>query len=91
VVSNEADVKQVVAKVDLGEADAGIVYVTDAIAAADLKTITVPDNFNVIARYPIATLNTAPNKDLAAAFVAYVLSPAGQTVMKKWGFTPATP
>jgi molybdate transport system substrate-binding protein len=91
VVSNETDVKQVVAKVDLGEADVGIVYVTDAIAAPDLKTISIPANFNVIAKYPIAPLARSPNADLAAAFVAYVLSPDGQAVLKKWGFSPATP
>ena len=91
VVSNETDVKQVVAKVQLGEADAGIVYVTDAIAAPTLKTIVIPANFNVIAKYPIAALTNAPQPDLAAAFVAYVLSADGQAIMKKWGFTPVTP
>jgi molybdate transport system substrate-binding protein len=91
VVSNETDVKQVVAKVQLGEADAGIVYVTDAIAAPELKTIVIPLNFNVIAKYPIAALTNAPQPRLAAAFVAYVLSADGQAAMKKWGFTPVTP
>ena len=89
VVSNETDVKQVVAKVDQGEADAGIVYVTDASAQPDLKTISIPANYNVIAHYPITVLEKAPNSDLAAAFVAYVLSADGQAVMKKWGFSPA--
>ncbi len=91
VVSNETDVKQVVAKVQLGEADAGIVYVTDAIAAPTLKTIPIPANFNVIAKYPIAALTNAPQPDLAAAFVTYVLSPDGQATMKKWGFAPVAP
>jgi molybdate transport system substrate-binding protein len=91
VVSNETDVKQVVAKVDQGEADAGVVYVTDALAAPDLISISIPANFNVIARYPITALAKAPNPDLAAAFVAYVLSADGQAIMKKWGFSPANP
>jgi molybdate transport system substrate-binding protein len=91
VVSNETDVKVVVSKVDLGEADAGIVYVTDASAQPDLKTISIPTNYNVVATYPIAALEKAPNPDLAAAFVAYVLSADGQAVMKKWGFIPVTP
>jgi molybdate transport system substrate-binding protein len=91
VVSNETDVKQVVAKVQLGEADAGIVYITDAIAAPTLKTIVIPTNYNVVAKYPIAALTNAPQPDLAAAFVAYVLSPDGQAIMKKWGFTTVTP
>jgi molybdate transport system substrate-binding protein len=89
VVSNETDVKQVVAKVDQGEGDAGIVYVTDALATPDLKSISIPANYNVIAHYPITALEKAPNSDLAAAFVAYVLSADGQAVMKKWGFSPA--
>jgi len=91
VASYETDVKQVVAKVQLGEADAGIAYVTDAIAAPTLKTIVIPANFNVIAKYPIAALNNAPQPELAAAFVAYVLSVDGQATMKKWGFTPVNP
>jgi molybdate transport system substrate-binding protein len=91
VVSNETDVKQVVSKVDMGEGDAGIVYVTDAIAAPDLKTIDIPANYNVIAKYPIAVLSKAPNADLAAAFVAFVQSDNGQAIMKKWGFSPVKP
>ncbi len=88
VVSNETDVKQVVSKVDLGEADAGIVYVTDAQAAPHLRTIAIPGAFNVVAKYPIAALAQSRNADLAASFIAYVLSPDGQAVLKKWGFAP---
>jgi molybdate transport system substrate-binding protein len=91
VVSYETDVKQVVAKVQLGEADAGIVYITDAIAAPTLKTIAIPTNYNVVAKYPIAALINAPQPELAAGFVAYVLSADGQAILKKWGFTPITP
>jgi len=88
VVSNETDVKQVVAKVQLGEADAGIVYVSDAVAAPQLKTIQFPAADNVIAKYPIAALLKAAQPDLAVRFIAYVLSPAGQAILQKWGFTP---
>ena len=88
VVSNETDVKQVVAKVQLGEADAGIVYVSDAIAAPTLKTVEIPLNLNVVAKYPLAPLIKSANPDLAAKFVAYVLSADGQATLKKWGFTP---
>jgi molybdate transport system substrate-binding protein len=91
VVSNEIDVKQVVAKVQLGEADAGIVYLSDSVAAPELKTITIPAKFNVIARYPIAVLNNAPQVELASYFIAYLLSADGQAALKKWGFTPITP
>jgi molybdate transport system substrate-binding protein len=88
VASNETDVKQVVAKVQLGEADAGIVYVSDAVAAPQLKTIVFPPANNVIARYPIAALTKTPQPDLAASFIAYILSPDGQAILRKWGFTP---
>jgi molybdate transport system substrate-binding protein len=88
VVSNEDNVKQVVAKVQLGEADAGIVYTSDAVAAPGLKTIEIPAELNVIAQYPIATLTKSANADLATAFIEYVLSPNGQSVLQKWGFAP---
>ena len=74
VVSNEENVKQVVAKVQLGEADAGIVYASDAVAAADLKTIEIPPEVNVVASYPITPLIASAHSDEAADFVEYVLS-----------------
>ncbi len=88
VVSNEDNVKQVVAKIQLGEADAGIVYTSDAIAAPDLKTIEIPADLNVIAKYPIAPLVNSENTELAAQFIEYVLSAEGQSVLAKWGFSP---
>jgi molybdate transport system substrate-binding protein len=88
VVSNEDNVKQVVAKVQLGEADAGIVYMSDAVAAPDLQAIEIPAGLNVIAQYPIAPLTRSPHADLAAEFAAYVLSPDGQSMLQKWGFAP---
>jgi molybdate transport system substrate-binding protein len=88
VVSNEDNVKQVVAKVQLGEADAGIVYTSDAVAVPELKTLEIPAEINVIAEYPIATLAQSANADLADPFVAYVLSEEGQAILQKWGFAP---
>jgi molybdate transport system substrate-binding protein len=87
VVSNEDDVKGVVQKVVLGEADAGIVYRTDVTHAVadELRVIEVPDDVNVIATYPIAALGTAD--DLARRFVAYVLGP-GQGALRAAGFLP---
>ena len=85
IVSNESDVKQVVAKIQLGEADAGIVYTSDAVAAPELVVIEIPAVFNVLASYPIAPLTDAP---LAAEFVNFVLSPEGQAILEIWGFTP---
>jgi len=88
VVSNEDNVKQVVAKVQLDEADAGIVYTSDSVAAPDLKTIEIPNELNVIAEYPIAPLANSANVELATAFINYLLSPDGQSVLQKWGFAP---
>ena len=88
VVSNEDNVKQVVSKVQLGEADAGIVYTSDAVAAHELKTIEIPTGLNVIAQYPIATLTKSANANLATAFIEYVISSEGQSVLQKWGFAP---
>lgn len=90
VVSNEDNVKQVVAKVGLGEADAGLVYGSDAVAAPGLQTLAIPADFNVIATYPVAALASAPNATLAADFIAYILSPEGQAVLKQWGFAPVS-
>ena len=88
VASYENDVKQVVAKVQLGEADAGIVYSSDCVAAPDLQKIDIPVENNVVANYPIAALTQSQNPELAQAFITYVLSPEGQSVLKKWGFLP---
>jgi len=88
VVSNEDNVKQVVSKVQLGEADAGIAYVSDIVASSDLKTIEIPTELNVIAKYPIAPLAASANAEVAQAFVDYVLSAEGQSILQKWGFTP---
>lgn len=86
VVSNEDNVRQVVAKVQLGEADAGLVYTSDAIAAQDLKTIEIPAELNVIAEYPIAVLTQSTNPELANGFIAFVLSEKGQMILQNWGF-----
>jgi molybdate transport system substrate-binding protein len=90
VVSYETDVKAVVSKVSLGEADAGIVYITDFNAASDkLGKMDIPDALNTVATYPIAAISNSKNADLANAFVALVLSPDGQALMAKYGFIPA--
>ena len=90
VVSEEPNVKAVVTKIQLGEADAGIVYATDVTAdvAEDVTLIEIPDAFNVIAAYPIAITSEASNPDAAAAFIDFVLSPAGQAILRSYGFQP---
>lgn len=88
-VSLEQDVKQVLTKVELDEADAGLVYVTDAKAAAgDVQTVAVPEAATVINRYPIVVLSHAPHPAAAAAFVRYVLGPEGRKVLRDAGFGP---
>jgi molybdate transport system substrate-binding protein len=91
VVSNEENVKQVVAKVQLGEADAGIVYQSDLAPSStgQLRQIDIPDRFNVTASYPIAVLKAAPHASLAHQFVQFVLAQGGQRILQQWGFSPA--
>lgn len=85
--SQELDVKAVVTKVAMGEADAGVVYVTDVRAAGTkVEGIDIPDSTNVVARYPIAALTKASNPATAGEFVAFVLSPRGQQVLAGFGF-----
>lgn len=93
VVSNEDNVRQVVAKVQLGEADAGIVYASDTAAAPELQTIEIPTELNVIAKYPIAALVQVESPKVAAAaqFVEYILSAEAQGILQKWGFAPPIP
>lgn len=90
VVSYELDVKSVLAKVELGEADAGIVYTTDAVTDTKGQTgqLAIPDHLNVIATYPIAVVKDSIHMALAQAFVDYVLSPEGQATLTKFGFIP---
>lgn len=89
VVSNESNVKQVVAKLELGEADAGVVYGTDVTpsVAPSLKQVAVPPQFNVVAQYPIARVKGSSNPGAAQAFIDFVVSPAGQGILEKYGFT----
>jgi molybdate transport system substrate-binding protein len=87
VVSYEADVKSVLTKVSLGEADAGIVYTTDAQTTVDsTSTIPIPDAFNVIATYPIGVVKNSTSATTAQQFVDYVNSADGQAVLAQYGF-----
>ena len=90
VVSYEENVRAVVGKVSLGEADAGIVYESDLRSAGGkLGAITIPDELNQIATYPVAPTTGGGNGAAAGRFVAHVLSPAGQRVLARHGFLPA--
>jgi molybdate transport system substrate-binding protein len=90
VVSREPNVRQVVAKIQLGEADAAMVYLTDVTpqSAQDLATIEIPDDLNTLTSYPIALVASAPQAELGQAFVELVTGPVGQSILQGWNFTP---
>ncbi len=91
VVSYEDNVKAVLSKVTLGEADAGIVYTTDAASVTNggIATLDIPDDLNTIATYPIAVTRNAKNARLAQQFVEFVLSAEGQQILARYGFIRA--
>ncbi len=85
--SEEANVRAVLVKVQLGEADAGVVYQTDIAAAAnDVKAVEIPRQYNVVAQYPIAAITHSKNATSAQAFIDFVLSDAGQATLVHYGF-----
>lgn len=92
VVSRENNVRQVLAKVQLGEADAGIVYATDAHAAqSGVGSIEIPGEYNVVATYYIAPLKDAAHPQTADLFIEYTLSTEGQGVLRGYGFGSPPP
>lgn len=85
--TNEPDVRALLTKVEAGELDAGITYVTDVSSTGGtVDGVDIPEDQNVVASYPIAALTNAPNPDAAAAFVAFVLSDEGQAILAEYGF-----
>jgi molybdate transport system substrate-binding protein len=88
-VTKAADVKTTLSAVSAGDADAAIVYTTDAKAAGTtVQSVRIPAWLNVYAIYPIAPVASSQNLDLANAFVKYTLSPAGQKTLASFGFLP---
>jgi molybdate transport system substrate-binding protein len=86
-VTLQPDVKSVLTQVELGNVDAGMVYVTDVEAAGSkVKGVAIPASVNASTLYPIAALTHSTNPSIAQAFVAYVLSPPGEQVLKAAGF-----
>jgi molybdate transport system substrate-binding protein len=88
VVSNEPDDASVVAKVQSGEADAGIVYASDVASNTDVRGVPIPSKQNVIATYPIAVVTGSANTKLASSFVTYVTGSQGEATLTQYGFGP---
>ncbi|HZL19781.1 MAG TPA: molybdate ABC transporter substrate-binding protein [Polyangia bacterium] len=92
VASRELNVRQVLAKVVLGEADAAIVYRSDAMASAGkVLVLPIPAEVNITAEYPIALLKGAPHPALSRAWIALVESAAGRAALREAGFLPCPP
>jgi molybdate transport system substrate-binding protein len=89
VVSNEEDDASVVAKITSGEADAAIVYTSDAASTGDtVRSVQIPQALNVVATYPIAAVTGSAHLDQATSFVDYVAGTKGQAVLQQYGFGP---
>lgn len=89
VVSYEENVRAVLTKIILGEADAGIVYVSDVIgvSGADINLIQIPEQLNITASYYIAPLSDSSNLNRGRDFIRYLLSPKGQEILDRYGFS----
>jgi molybdate transport system substrate-binding protein len=88
VVSKEDNVRSIVAKIELGEGDAGIVYVTDASASSAIETVVVPDDVNVPATYAGVVVKASSKQDAAAAFLGWLAGDGGRAVLSDFGFLP---
>jgi molybdate transport system substrate-binding protein len=87
--SLEENVRGVVTKVTAGEADAGIVYVTDVTAAGDAaEGVEIPEDINVLAEYPIATIGESANQETGEAFIDFLTGADGQAILAEYGFGP---
>jgi len=88
VDTNEANVRALLTKIELGEIDAGIVYATDVLASrGTVNGIPIPGEPDLRTRYPLVVLTDAPHPQAAAAFVAFVLSERGQSILSGYGFS----
>lgn len=92
IVSREGNVRLVLTKVSMGEADAGIVYRTDARARGEqVNTVEIPEALNIRADYPIAIPSQSPKPALAQRWIDFVLSEQGQKILENRGFGGLTP
>lgn len=93
VVSRETNVRQVALKVQLGEADAGVVYATDVTPALKraVRVVALPTRFNQTVAYPLGVVRGSRHPQEAQAFVAFVRSAEGQRILRRWGFLAPAP
>jgi molybdate transport system substrate-binding protein len=89
VVSREDNVRAVLAKIELGEGDAAIVYATDALASSRVTTLPIPDGANVAATYAGVVVGSAAHPAEAAAFLDWLAGPPGEGILGPAGFVPA--
>jgi molybdate transport system substrate-binding protein len=90
VVSQETSVSHLVSKIALGEVDAGFAYQSDISPelSEQVSKVEIPDQYNVVAEYPLGRLKESENPDQAASFIEFVISPEGRMVLEKYGFQP---
>jgi molybdate transport system substrate-binding protein len=85
--TEEPDVRALLGKVEVGELDAGLVYVTDVVSAGDrVEGIDIPAEVDVVATYPIGRISSSENPAVASAFIEFVLGDTGQAILRDSGF-----
>ena len=87
-VSEEENVRAVLAKIELGEGDAALVYVTDALSSEGVDTVAIPDAANVLVTYAAVTVGASSQPALAADFLEFLVGPEAQAVLASDGFVP---
>lgn len=88
VDTNEPDVRSLLTKIEVGELDAGITYVTDVVSSGgSVEGIVIPDDVNVVADYPVAVISGTPSPEIADEFVGFLLSAEGEKILSEFGFS----
>ncbi|MCI0344320.1 MAG: molybdate ABC transporter substrate-binding protein [Chloroflexi bacterium] len=91
IVTREDSVRSILAKIELGEGDAGIVYRTDAVASGEVMSVAIPEDANVAVTYAGIVVKASDNREEAHAFLDWLAGPEGQAILAEFGFLPPTP